>query len=207
MTVMYNGFLWLNRPVQTFDGGLDKPGGTVQQTKTSYYLRKFMGQFESVSGSSIYSNTYHDWISFRYAEVLLNFAEATNEYTGPTSDVYNVLYALRHRAGIFPGPNNTYGLEQGMTQDEMRTAIQNERRIEMAFEEQRFWDIRRWKIAAQVYANPLQGMDIQQSTSGELFYSIIPVLTPVFRDPQMYLYPIPYSEVVKNGNMKQNPLW
>lgn len=207
MTVMYNGFLWLNRPVQTFDGGLDKPGGTVQQTKTSYYLRKFMGPFESVSGSSIYSNTYHDWISFRYAEVLLNFAEATNEYTGPTSDVYNVLYALRKRAGIIPGNDNSYGLNQGMSQDEMRTAIQSERRIEMAFEEQRFWDIRRWKIAAQVYASPLQGMDIQQSTSGELFYSIIPVLTPVFRDPQMYLYPIPYSEVVKNGNMKQNPLW
>jgi hypothetical protein len=207
MTVMYNGFLWLNRAVQTFDGGVDKPGGTAQQTKTSYYLRKFMGAFESVNGSAVYSNTYHDWISFRYAEVLLNFAEATNEFSGPTVDVYNVLYALRKRAGIIPGTDNSYGLTQGMSQAEMRTAIQNERRVELAFEEQRFWDIRRWKIAAQVYGSPLQGMDVQQSTSGELFYNIVSVLTPVFRDPQMYLYPIPYSEVVKNANMKQNPSW
>jgi len=207
MTVLFNGSLWLNRPVQTFDGGLDKPGGIIQQTKTSYYLRKFMGAFESVSGNVVYSNTIHDWISFRYAEVLLNFAEATNEFSGPTVDVYNVLSTLRKRAGIFPGTASTYGLQQGMSQSEMRVAIQNERHVELAFEEHRFWDIRRWKIAVQVYAAPLTGMDIQQSTNGQIFYNIIPVLTPVFRNPQMYLYPIPYSEVIKNANMKQNPLW
>jgi fibrillarin-like rRNA methylase len=95
-----------------------------------------------------------------------------------------------------------------MTQADMRTFIQNERRVEMAFEEQRYWDIRRWKIAAQVYNNaPLQGLDIQVSSGGQIFYNPISVLTPVFRDPQMYLYPIPYSEVIKNNQMKQNPLW
>ena len=209
LTVFHNGSQWLDRAVQTYDGGADKPGGSVQQTKTSYYMRKFMGAFEIVSSNPpSYSGVYHDWIYYRYAMILLNFAEATNEYSGPSTAVYNVLYQLRQRAGIFPGPNNTYGLPQGMTQTQMRTAIQNERRIEMAFEEQRFWDIRRWKIAAQVYnTQPLQGTDLQLSSSGELFYNPISVLTTVFRDPQMYLYPIPYSEVVKNNNMVQNPQW
>ena len=209
LTVFHNGSLWLNRTVQTYDGGLDKPGGTVQQTKTSYYMRKFMGAFESVSNNPpSYSGTYHDWVYYRYAGVLLNYAEALNEFSGPSSDVYNVLYALRKRAGIFTGPDNTYGVPQGMSQKDMRAFIQNERRIEMAFEEQRYWDIRRWKIAAQVYNTaPLRGYDLQLSSGGQLFYNLVPVLKTVFRDPQMYLYPVPYSEVIKNNQMKQNPLW
>lgn len=208
-TILYNGALWLNRAVETFDGGQDKPGGTVQQTKTSYYMRKFMGPFESVSiNPPVYSNTVHEWVYFRYAEVLLNFAEATNEFSGPTSEVYDALTALRKRAGIAAGTDNLYGLKSGMTQDEMRKVIRNERRIELAFEEHRFWDIRRWKIAAQVYnEQPLFGLSIQRSSSGQLFYNKVPVLTTVFRAPQMYLYPIPYSEVIKNPNMEQNPLW
>jgi hypothetical protein len=209
LTVFHNGSLWLNRGVQTYDGGLDKPGGSVQQTKTSYYMRKFMGPFESVtSNPPAYSGIDHDWVYYRYAGILLNYAEATNEVSGPSTEVYNILYALRQRAGILTGPDNTYGVPQGMTQDEMRTFIRNERRIEMAFEEQRYWDIRRWKIADQVYNTaPLQGLDIQASSSGQVFYNPIPVLTTVFRSPQMYLYPIPYSEVIKNSRMKQNPLW
>ncbi len=208
-TVFYNGSLWLNRAVQTYDGGLDKPGGTVQQTKTGYYMRKFMGAFESVPANPpSYSNTVHDFVHFRYAGVLLAYAEAANEFSGPSADVYNVLYALRQRAGIFPGPDNHYGLKQGMTQAEMRDVIRNERRIELAFEEHRYWDLRRWKIAADVYnAAPLGGMDIQLSSSGQLFYNPIPVLQAHFRDPQMYFYPIPYNEVVRNPRMKQNPLW
>ncbi|ANI89641.1 hypothetical protein A9P82_10290 [Arachidicoccus ginsenosidimutans] len=206
-TVFYNGMLWLNRAIETFDGGLDKPGGTLQQTKTAYYMRKFMGNFESVSGSPVYSNTNHDWIYLRYADVLLEYAEAANEYEGPTSDVYNVLYSLRQRAGITAGDNQSYGLQQGMNQDQMREAIRNERRIEMAFEEQRYWDIRRWKIADSLYAKPLRGMDIQQSSNGQLFYNEIQVLTPSFSSPKMYFYPIPYTEFVKDENMKQNPGW
>jgi hypothetical protein len=195
--------------VQTFDGGLDKPGGALQQTKTGYYMRKFMGQFESVTTNPpVYSSIVHDFIYFRYAEVLLNYAEATNEFSGPGTDVYDVLIALRKRAGIFPGTNNLYGLPQGMTQVEMRKMIQNERRIELAFEEHRFWDIRRWKIAPQVYnGQALSGLSIQRSSNGQVFYNRIPVLTTVFRDPQMYFYPIPYSEVIKNPNMQQNPNW
>jgi fibrillarin-like rRNA methylase len=131
-----------------------------------------------------------------------------NEFSGPSTEVYNVLYALRKRAGILTDASNTYGVPPGMNQQEMRTFIHNERRVEMAFEEQRYWDIRRWKIAAAVYNTaPLRGLDLQLSSSGQLFYNPIQVLTTVFRDPQMYLYPIPYSELIKNNQMAQNPLW
>ena len=206
-TVFYNGMLWLNRPVETFDGGLDRPGGAVQQTKTGYYMRKFMGKFESVSGSPVYATTIHDFVYFRYAEVLLNYIEALNEFSGPTTEIYTILYKLRARAGINPGTGSTYGLSTSLTKDQMRDIIRNERHVELAFEEQRFFDIRRWKIADQVFATPLRGITIQKSSGGSINYNIVPVLTPVFRNPQMYFYPIPYNEVIKNQNMVQNPAW
>jgi starch-binding outer membrane protein, SusD/RagB family len=208
-TVFCNGTsFWLDRAIQTFDGGLDKPGGTVVQTKTGYYMRKFMGNWESVQGSTQFGNTVHDYIYFRYAGILLDFAEATNEFSGPSPAVYNVLFQLRNRAQIFPGANGYYGLPMNMDQPTMRAAIQNERRIEMAFEEKRYWDIRRWKTAASAYNTaPLVGMDIQSPTNQPLTFNRVPVLTTAFKDPQMYFYPIPYSEVVKNPQMRQNPSW
>ena len=208
-TVFCNGnSFWLNRAIQTYDGGLDRPGGSVVQTKTGYYMRKFMGPWESQTGVTQFSNSYHDYIYFRYAGILLDWAEATNEFSGPSAAVYDVLFQIRQRAGIFPGANGYYGLPMNMDQNAMRAAIQNERRIEMAFEERRYWDIRRWKIAAPVYNSaPLAGMDLQQPVNQPLTYSRVPVLTTHFSDPGMYLYPIPYSEVVKNPQMRQNPTW
>jgi hypothetical protein len=209
-TVFCNGAsLWLNRAVQTFDGGLDKPGGAVVQTKTGYYMRKFMGLFETAQGSPPeFSATVHDWIYYRYAGILLDYAEATNEYSGPSTAVYNVLFQIRARAGIPAGTNSYYGLAMNMSQTDMRTAIQNERRCEMAFEERRYWDIRRWKIAAAAYNTaPLQGVDIVEGGAGAVTYNPINVLTTAFNSPTMYLYPIPYSETIKDPSMTQNPGW
>ncbi|SDG23485.1 RagB/SusD family nutrient uptake outer membrane protein [Chitinophaga filiformis] len=203
MSIIYNGARWLNTEIQTYEGGQHRPGGAEPGTKTGYYMRKFMGNFENATQ---YSNTSHDWILLRYTEVLLNFAEAENEYNGPTGEVYQVLKDLRARAGITPGDNGLYGLRPGLSQDEMRQQIRNERRIELAFEEHRFWDIRRWKIAQQVYGNPLHGMSIIRN-GGDLSYSVVEVFKPAFSAPKMYLYPIPYDEVVKNDNMRQNPGW
>lgn len=203
MSILYNGARWLNTELQTFEGGQSRPGGAEPGTKTSYYMRKFMGNFENATQ---YSNTSHDWIILRYTEVLLNFAEAENEFSGPTTEVYQVLKELRARAGIEAGDNGMYGLRENMTPDEMREVVHNERRIELAFEEHRFWDIRRWKIAQQVYGSPLHGMSIIKD--GPAFnYNPVEVFKPVFIAPKMYLYPIPYDEVVKNDNMLQNPGW
>lgn len=203
MSILYNGARWLNTELQTFEGGQHRPGGAEPGTKTSYYMRKFMGNFENATQ---YSNTSHDWIILRYTEVLLNFAEAENEYNGATNEVYQVLKDLRARAGIAAGADGMYGLREGMTPEEMREVIRNERRIELAFEEHRFWDIRRWKIAQQVYGKRLHGMSIIKE--GPAFnYNVVEVFKPVFIAPKMYLYPIPYDEVVKNDNMRQNPGW
>ncbi|MGN7720475.1 RagB/SusD family nutrient uptake outer membrane protein [Chitinophaga sp. 22620] len=204
MSIMYNGSRWLGAELQTFDGGQNKPGtGSEPGSKTSYYMRKFMGNFENATQ---YANTSHDWIIFRYTEVLLNFAEAENEYSGATSEVYQVLKDLRARAGIAAGADGMYGLKDGMTLEQMRQVIRNERRIELAFEEHRFWDIRRWKIAQQVYGKPLHGMSIIKE-GPDFNYNVVEVFKPVFVAPKMYFYPIPYDEVVKNDNMRQNPGW
>ncbi|PWV49116.1 RagB/SusD family nutrient uptake outer membrane protein [Chitinophaga sp. S165] len=203
MSILYNGARWLNTEIQTFEGGQHRPGGADPGTKTGYYMRKFMGNFENATQ---YSSVPHDWIYLRYTEVLLNFAEAENEYNGPTGEVYQVLKDLRARAGITAGDNGMYGLKEGLSPDEMREVIRNERRIELAFEEHRFWDIRRWKIAEQVYNRGLHGMSIIKN-GPDLTYDVVEVFKPVFTAPRMYLYPIPYDEVVKNDNMRQNPGW
>lgn len=201
-TIFHDGSRWLNTTVQTYVGGKDNPNAAIQKTKTSYYMRKFMGRFEDTDD---YQDTRHNWIMFRYAEILLNFAEAENEFSGPTNEVYQVLTQLRARAGIEAGANNLYGLTAGMSKEQMREAIHTERRIEMAFEEQRYWDIRRWKTAQAVYSQPVRGLQIVQ-VGGTKNYNTITVRTTTFNEAR-YLYPIPYSEVVKNGNMVQNPGW
>lgn len=203
-TILHNGSPWLNTTLQTYDGGANKPGGNQQQTKTSYYLRKFLGPFETTTQ---YSSQFHSFILFRYAEILLNFAEARNEANGPDADVYQAIIDIRTRAGIEAGADNLYGLTAGMTTEEMREVIRNERRVELAFEEHRFWDIRRWKIAEEVFAGHLHGISIQRTSSGIETTSVIEVLPSRFLSPKMYLYPIPYSEVIKNRNMEQNPEW
>src|SRR5690606_31511954 len=194
----YNGAPWLGRPVETFEGGADKPGGTKQQTKTGYYLRKFMGNFETAVN---YSNVNHDHILFRYAEVLLNFAEARNErLAAPDGEVYTAVEQIRERAGLQP-----FQLPAGLSKDQMREVIRNERRKELAFEEHRFYDVRRWKVAEQEFNKDLSAMTIYQTGTG-----VIRQRTPVLKmnfEERMYLAPIPFSEVIKNPQMTQNPGW
>lgn len=203
-TVLYNGAAWLNRPLQTYEGGLDKPNKNTTQTKTSYYLRKFLGNF---AAQAQYSNQNHNFPIFRYAEVLLSYAEAANEYSSAgTAIAYTQLRAIRKRAGIAAGTDNNYGLKANMTQLEMREAIRLERRLEMAYEEQRFWDARRWKIAEQVFNVQLSGMKITNN-AGVLTYEKVPVQPIRFTAPAMYFYPIPFGELSKNSNLIQNAGW
>lgn len=204
-TILYNGAQWLGRAVETYEGGRDKPGTSVVQTLTSYYLRKFMGNYEN---TTTYGTHPYDFIHFRYAGILLDYAEALNEYAGPSPEVYEQLIAIRKRAGIASGGDNLYGLKADMDKDEMRQAIHHERRVELAFEEQRYWDMRRWKIADDVYTKPLHGLDISvYLATGELIYQKIEVLKPVFLAPKMYRYPIPYNIMVTNDSLVQNPDW
>ena len=206
-TVLHHGSQWLNTTLNTALEGTNNPTNTGEYSTTSYYMRKFMGtKLETTDVATGYSNTYHNWVMYRYAEVLLNYAEAQNEYAAaPDRSVYDAIIALRARAGIEAGDDNLYGLDPNMSKEEMRDIIRNERRIEMAFEEQRYWDIRRWRIAETVMNEPLRGLEIR-SSGGTLTFEEIDVLEPTFATRQ-YLYPISYDEVVKNDNMIQNPNW
>lgn len=201
-TVFYNGTQWLRRGVQTYEGGADKPGGTLVQTRTGYYLRKFMADF---SGNTTYTNQSHNFILFRYAEILLNHAEALNE-TGREEEAVAQLMAIRRRAGIAAGSNGRYGIPEGIGQTALRALIYQERRIELSFEEHRFWDVRRWKIAAQVLNGPMYGMHITQLPGGTYQYEREQVGTLIFHERSYHL-PLPYDETTKNTQLLQNEGW
>lgn len=204
-TVFYNGSRWLKQTVETFEGGKNKPNNVSKykvQTVSSYYAKKLLYDESE-------STTYHDtffqgvypngWVMIRYADLLLMYAEAQNEYLdSPDQSVYDAIEQIRKRAGLDP-----YQLPDNLSQAEMREYIRNERRIEMAFEESRFWDIRRWKIAKDVYTKPLHGMKIEKE--GDNFkYTRVEIAQPYFSD-EMYLFPIKLKETQVNDNMKQNP--
>lgn len=201
-TLFFNGTTWLRRAVQTFDGGLDKPGGTAVQTRTGYYLRKFMADF---SNNTTYTNQYHNFVLFRYAEVLLSYAEALNE-VGRTEDAVTQIKAIRARAGIQAGTNTRYGIAEGISQTDLRTLIRNERRIELAFEEHRFWDVRRWKIAPETLNRTVNGTKITKNADNSFTYQDVPVANLSFTN-KLYHMPIPYSETTKNSKLIQNEGW
>ena len=203
LTVLHQGSKWLGTTLQTWQGGAHNPNAGEDYSTTSYFQRKFMGSFESQAS---YSAVLHLWVMMRYTEVVLNFAEAENEVLDvPSQEVYDVLIALRKRAGIEAGTDRMYGLKAGMTKEEMRQAIRNERRLELAFEEHRYFDIRRWREAENVYRQPLRGMRIA-ANGGGVTYTVADVLNVAW-DNKRYFYPIPYTEVNKNDNMVQNPNW
>jgi len=203
VTVFYNGLKWLNDTTRTYEGGKDKPNiSTVPvQTRTGYYLRKFLGNYPS---GTTYSSTSHNYIIFRYAEIILNQAEALNE-VGRVEDAVTQIKLIRARAGITAGATSRYGIKVGINQAEMREIIRNERRIELAFEEHRFWDIRRWKIADQVLNGPLNGVKIVR-TNFVLTYTPFVVTNAVFQN-RLYHMPLPYDETTKNLALIQNEGW
>lgn len=198
-TVFFNGMMWLNRPVETFEGGKDKPGGIMRQTRTGYYMKKFLGNF---STATAFTTQTHNFPIFRYADILLMYAEAINE-TGNQAEAYVQLRALRSRAKITPGAGNIFGLPNGMNQAQMREAIRNERRIEMAFEEQRFWDIRRWKIAQTMNNKEIKGMRIVRNGTS---FSYTPFIAArlYFTAPKNYFYPIPADQIQASNALRQN---
>lgn len=208
-TVFYNGMKWLNRDVQTFEGGLDRnnrPGFFF--TQTGYYLRKFSSKSEN---SSTFQSLRHHHYIIRYAEILLNYAEALNEadFAGGKAEIEKSIIQIRKRAGIEPGADNRYGLPSSYSQDEMRKIIRNERRIELAFEDHRFWDIRRWKIADRgesVMTNPVQGVVITKQADGTLHYRYVSVKPSTFEE-KMYWYPISRAQMQSNDQLEQNPGW
>jgi hypothetical protein len=211
-TVHYNGAIRNmgslgDQPVNTYTGVI--PAGNAAATSASVDgiytpTGTLTGYFRFKMCNGAAGELYRPWVVMRYAEVLLNAAEATNEYFGPTAEVYDWLKMIRNRAGILAGVNGLYGLKPGMTKEEMREAIWHERRVELAFEEHRFWDVRRWKIAPQTENAETHGMEITRAADGSFSYRVIVIRKHVFTNA-MYFWPVPQSELTKSPALKQTP--
>lgn len=207
-TLLYDGATWIPRTGSVikervnFFLGAPTDGVTGSNgTKTGYGWRKFCN--ENVTGAAGGNDAGHCII--RYAEILLNYAEALNEYSGPSSEVYNAVEAIRKRAGLDP-----YQLPQNLTQDEMRNYIREERRVELAFEEGiRYFDLKRWQKLKEVKDGvEFQGIKWTDPASGPQTYELFTIETHTFPDRQ-YFYPIPISEINTVGveKLPQNPGW
>jgi len=165
-------------------------------TPTGLYIFKMMDP--NVINNSV-GNTTRVLPLIRYAEIALNFAEATNEASGPTSEVYQAIESIRQRAGLRP-----YQLPTGMDQAQMRTVIQKERRLELAYEGFRFFDVRRWMIAEQTDNLEMHGMEVDRGPG--IVYKPFNVRKHNFTKA-MYLWPLPLSEIAKSPALLQNPLY
>jgi len=169
-------------------------------TPTGYYVNKMVHR---TTTANYVNGTDRCFPLMRYAEILLNYAEAQNEYAGPSKSVYDAIEAIRKRAGL-----STYTLYPSLTQEQMRTIIHNERRIELSFEGHRFFDVRRWLEAADTQNKQMFGMEVKR-VGKSVTYTPFKVRKHGFRDA-MYFWPIPQSEVAKSVGdnvLVQNPEW
>lgn len=203
LTIVHNGMLWpAKKAVDISEGGANGLPLT-NATTTGYYLRKYVDNSISFEAGSTTAATHHNWILFRYAEVLLNYAEAMIHVNGNcdfkdatyTMSAREALNAVRKRAGM---PEVA-----ACSQDEFLTRVKHERRVEMAFEGQRFWDLRRWKNldeTKKIYAVRITHHD------GALSYEKT-LLSERSVSDKLYFYPIANVELFKNKKLVQNSGW
>lgn len=197
--VIYNDQTWQGRKVETFIGGRDMIASSTSYTRTSYYVKRL---WPEVIKPGTVNTALLNFLYFRYAEVLLNYAEALNESEGPTAEVYEAMKLIRERAGMPVLP-------ESLDQDSMRERIRNERAVEFAFEDMRWWDILRWKKGQEIVKQTLKGMSITK-TGASFTYKVVPLddnFQKVFED-HMHLYPIPRDQILNSpGALIQNPDW
>ena len=190
--------------------GLNRENG--RSTTTGYYLRKLLRSDINLEPSSTTSKK-HLPARIRYTEIFLDYAEAANEAEGPKANVggadfsaYDVIKAIRHRAGIggADDPNyDPYLDECAESKEKMRELIRNERRLELCFENHRFWDLRRWNASL---TEPAYGISIKTDATGGVTYTKFEAEKRSYQDYMNY-GPIPYTEVQKYSNLQQNEGW
>ena len=202
LTVVKNGDEWPSngaqmKMIETFAGGFNA-APKYGATPTGYYLKKFVDG-SCVTTADNQTSRRHTWIVFRLAEFYLDYAEAVFNATGSANDATYGMTAneavnvLRNRAGI----NMPEFTEEGQ---EWVKRYERERLVELAFENHRFWDVRRWKKGDQYFktiqvANISSNLTLTRSTVTRQW------------DDKFYFYPIPQSELIKNPNLTQNTGW
>ena len=193
-TMAYNGSRWNNDypKMQMHQGGPDAPncyGGV--------WLHKLVPDGLNYSNQNVVPH----WINFRLAEAYLNYAEALNEAQGSVQEAYDAVNVIRARSGM---PD----LPAGLSKDDFRIRVRNERNVELAYEDHRFWDIRRWLIAEEegVMKGNMWGIKINKIVnSTEHRYEPFVFEVRTFQS-RMYLHPFIQNEVYK-GYLVQNPGW
>ena len=184
-------------------------------TRTGYYLLKLLRDDVNPLQSNLIERN-HYYTRIRFTEIFLAYAEAANDAWGPKNDpkgigytAYDVIKAIRERAGLgtneigMPLPDGDAYLEDCATDPtKMAELIRNERRIELCFENKRFWDLRRWKMPIN---EPLKGMKIKK-VDDNLTYEVFEVEVRDYKDYQYY-GPIPRGEVLKWSDLMQNKGW
>ncbi|WP_026631413.1 RagB/SusD family nutrient uptake outer membrane protein [Dyadobacter alkalitolerans] len=229
-TIAYNGASWhingnTNYRLWTYFVN----NKTVEQkaTVTGFYVRKAI---DPNLPTGAVANSGTDWIEMRYAEVMLNLAEAACGIN-KLDEAYTQLKAIRQRAGIDPGADGFHGLNPKMTRAQMFQAILHERQIELAFEGKRFWDLRRWKqFETKLNGKRRTGITINLKTSAispedfaarrdgmslDSVYRNYMEIVPKDLDtkytinwlPEYYFFAIPSTALTNNARLEQNIGW
>jgi len=185
--------------LQIYTGGADqliKTPPNKRNTHTGYYLRKLI---DSKLVNTVAQTA--GWKKYRLAEIYLNYAEAENEASGPIPEVYAAINTIRTRSSM---PN----LPVGLTQVQMRERIHRERRVELAVEEHRFWDVRRWKILDQT-DQLVTGMQITKNANGTFTYNRFVTERRNSWQDKFRIFPIPIGDASKipDFSSNQNPGW
>ena len=178
-------------------------------TRTGYYMRKLLRPDVNLNPSNITNQKSYD-ARIRWTEMFLDYAEAANEAVGPNAAVAgskwtakSVIKSLRERAGICAGVDDPYLNECAQNKDKMRELIRNERRLELCFENHRFYDLRRWQVDLNKLNETVKGAEISAPNAG---FKTIDVEQRNYKQHQFF-GPIPYSEILKYDALQQNSGW
>jgi hypothetical protein len=221
--VVYNGMTFKDSQIITGNYAndknekLDNIRNNSQSTLTGYYLKKLLREDAGpTAGSPKSTQQPHVYPRIRATEIFLAYAEIANEAWGPTGkgtdfnySAYDVIKKIRERGGIGKDEKGDYQGDPYLDEcandkAKMRELIRNERRIELCFENKRFWDMRRWLLPLD---ETVKGIQIERDeNTGELTYTIIDVEDRKFYSYQCY-GPIPMGEVLKWSELKQNKGW
>lgn len=227
LAVIYNGVTYKGTVICTGVNMPNAEGKTVDNldgtdpntTLTGYYMAKLLRD-DVVCDPSGPASKYHIFPRIRYTELFLAYAEAANEAWGPTDDkygvgsAYDIIKAIRERAGLGKSPmgqplpeGDAYLEACKGDKAKMRELIRNERRIELCFENKRFWDLRRWKMPLN---ETVQGMRITldpNKTDGSLIYTRFNVEERKFDSSYQWYGPLPMDECLKWSKLDQNKDW
>jgi hypothetical protein len=205
-TVFVGGEKFNNATVlESWVGGNAGPG-LFRASKTGYYLKKYINQSLDLNANATAPKI---WSVMRLGEFYLFYAEAMNEAYGPevkptgyTLSALDALNRIRTRAGM---PS----IAAGISKADLTSKIRRERQVELAFEDVRYWDLRRWKVAENYLNSDIYGVEITKNATTNAFtYATKVVEKRVFDATKMYLHPIPQTEINKaQGVLIQNPNW